>query len=135
MDRQLLFTLLRFYFIGLNGLIIISGIVLFYLGNIDFNKKNIDFGSFIGGKMASTSIVVVIYGALGAYGAIKRERVIINIYASIAAVSLITRLFLWVLVSIHGVKLEAYNYTYVGLELTNILMSVIFNYFNSSSNS
>ena len=79
--------------------------------------------------MASTSIIFVIYGALGVYGAIKRNRVIIIIYASIAAVSLITRLLLWVLVAVHGAKLESYNYTYVACELTNILMSALFNYF------
>ena len=128
MDRQTLFTLLRFYFIGLNCLIIIAGIVLIYLGNINFTEKKLISGSFIGGYMASTSIIFVIYGALGAYGAFKRDRVIIMIYASIAVVSLVTRLLLWVLGAMHGIKLESWNYTYVAAELTNILMSILFNY-------
>ena len=128
MDRDILFSLIRFYFIGLNVIIILIGIGLFYLGNINFSEKVLISGSFFGGYMAPTSIMFVIYGALGAYGAFKRERQIIIIYASIAVVSLITRLLLWVFAAMHGIKLESWNYTYVATELTNILTSILFNY-------
>ena len=128
MERQVQFSLIRYCFIGLNGLIIMIGIVFIYIGNINFTEKKLISGSFFGGYMASTSLIFVVYGALGAYGAFKRERVIIIIYASIAVVWSVTRLLLWVLGAMHGIKLEPWNYTYVAAELTNILMSTLFNY-------
>ena len=124
LDTNRLFSLLRFYFIGLNAVIIIAGIIFFILGNINFSEKDLVSGSFIGGH----SIVFVIYGALGAYGAVKHERVLIILYASIAIISLITRLLWWVLAAMHGCRLEASYYSYVSIELTIILMSALFNY-------
>ena len=128
MDKNRLFSILRLFFIGLNGLIIIAGIVCFILGNINFTEKFYYSGSFIGGQLASISILFIVYGALGAYGAVKRDRIMVMIYASIALVSLITRLLLWALAAMHGYKLLAFNYAYVALELTIILMSALLFY-------
>ena len=129
MDRQRLLSLVRFYFIGLNGvIIIIAGIVLFILGKINFIEKELVSGSFIGGKLAAISILFIFYGALGAYGAVKNERVLIIIYASIAVILLITRLLWWVLAAMHGYWLKTSYYSYVVVELTIILMSALFNF-------
>jgi len=130
MDRNTFFKYLRYLFIGLNGLIIIAGVVCFILGNINFAEKFYYSGSFIGGQLASISLLFIVYGFLGIYAAVRNDRIAIMIYASIALVSLITRLLLWCLAAMHSYKLLGWNYAYIALELTIILISGLVYYFN-----
>ncbi len=129
MDRNILLKYLRFLFIGLNVLIIIAGVVCFILGNINFGVKFYYSGSFIGGQLASISLLFIVYGFLGIYGAIREDKVAIMIYASIAMVSLITRLLLWCLAAMHSYKLVGWMYAYIALELVIILISGLMFYF------
>ncbi len=123
MDRNILLKYLRYIFIALNVLIIIAGVVCFILGNINFANKFYYSGSFIGGQLASISLLFIVYGFLGIYGAIRSDKIAIMIYASIAMVSLITRLLLWCLAAMHSYALVGWIYAYIALELTIILIS------------
>lgn len=114
---------MRYLFMIVNGIIIIAGIVCFILGNINFNEKWYYSGSFIGGQLASVSILFVVYGCLGLYAAFKQDSIATMIYGTIAAVSLITRILLWALAAMHKYYLPAWYYGYVALELTIIILS------------
>jgi hypothetical protein len=129
MDRNIFFKYLRYLFIGLNGLIVIAGVVCFILGNINFAEKFYYSGSFIGGQLASISLLFIVYGFLGIYAAVRNDKIAIMIYASIALVSLITRLLLWCLAAMHSYTLYGWNYAYIALELTIILISGLVYYF------
>ena len=130
MDKN---QLIRYIFQSLNYGIIIAGIICFVLGNINFvNDSKTSYkiyinGSFIGGQLASLSISILIYGALGLYAIHKNDRIMVIMYVSITVVSLITRVMVWVLSAIHGIKLlESFNYAYVALELAIIIVSAFF---------
>ena len=137
MDKARLYPIIRSIFIGLNGLIIIAGVVSFIVGNIffservGFNAVNIRVyfsGSFIGGQLSSLAILFIVYGYLGIYAARKMERTAVFIYASIALISLLTRLLFWVLAAMHGVQLQEYMYAYAALEISILLLSGLLYY-------
>ena len=129
MDKNRLLSILRYIFIVLNILLILAGITIFIQGNIAFKNQFYETGSFIGGHLVSISVLLIAYGALGAYSAFKEDGLMVEIYASFAVLSLISRLLVWLLAPLHGFEIEVHMYGFVGLEVTIILMSCLMMYY------
>lgn len=124
MDRQLKLKYLRYSFMAFSILIILSGLIVFIIGNIKFNDKWINSYGFLGGHMVSIGFFIMVYGALGFYSVYKRNRITLILFIAIAVIHFISRVILWIEAAAHRIQYyDGWYYGGAGIEWLTILWS------------
>ena len=101
--------------------IILSGLTVFIIGNVEFNVRWIYSYGFLGGHMVSIALFIVVNGALEFYSAYKRDRMALILFIIIAIIHFVSRVILWIEAAAHGTDkylndYDGWYYGEVGIE-------------------
>lgn len=124
----------RNFFMGFSIFIIVSGLICFIMGNVNFYSKTTyemyfvySFG-FLGGHLVSLALFIMVYGFLGLYAGYKNDKVAVMFFTAIAIVSLLCRIILWVEVGAFKLDVNQYWWYYSGVifEIIPIICGTVF---------